>query len=68
MSEVQRAAERELEKGTLGVFPPVHEYEGDAERDLSEKNGERESRKQVASDEGKCVSAGHKQACADRML
>jgi len=50
------------------VFPPVHEYEGDAERDLSEKNGERESRKQIASDEDKCVSAGHKQACADRML
>ena len=36
----------------------VHEYEGNAERDLSEENGERESRKQIASD--KCVSAGHK--------
>jgi hypothetical protein len=59
---------RELEKGTLGVFPPVHQYEGDAERDLSEKNGKREVRKQVACDEGKSVCAGHKQACAGRTL
>jgi hypothetical protein len=49
-----------LAKGAIRVFPPVHEQEGNAERDLSEKNGERESRKQVASDEDKCVSAGHK--------
>jgi len=62
------ATERGLEKRALGVFPPIYEYEGNAERDLSEKNGERESRKQAASDEGKCVSAGHKQARADRML
>ena len=58
---------RELEKGTLGVFPPVRQYEGDADRDLREKNGQRESRKQVASDEGKTVSTSYKQACAGRM-
>jgi hypothetical protein len=49
------------------VFPPVHENESDAERDLSEKNGKRESRKQVAYEKGKYICAGHKQACAGRM-
>lgn len=50
------------------MFPTVHDDEGDAEHDLTEKAGQRKVRQQVTCDEGNSVCAGHKKARAGRML
>jgi hypothetical protein len=46
---------KELKDGIRGMFPPVHDDEGDAEHDLTEKAGQRQ---QVTCDEGNSVCAG----------